>query len=103
MTFYHCAEELLEPRLPESPFTTELFRMRFRVAGEIGETAPTRLYEPGLSRRRNLAPLEEELRDAGRWRETHTGTLQLILLEAPHVLQTLEDMTRRGVFCYDAQ
>jgi aminoglycoside 3-N-acetyltransferase len=103
MTFYHCAEELLEPRMPESPFTIETFRMRFRVAGEIRETAPTRLYEPTLSRRRNLAPLEAELRNTGRWRETQTGTLRLILLEAQQVLDTLEDMARRGVFCYNAQ
>lgn len=101
LTFYHCAEELLESRMPEPPFTTDRFPMKYRLSGEVRETAAMRLYNPDVSRRRNLAPLEAQLRKTGRWHEAHAGTLDLILLDANEVLQTLEEMAQRGVFCYD--
>jgi aminoglycoside 3-N-acetyltransferase len=99
MTFFHCAEELLEDRMPFSPFTAERFVLRCRVGGKTIETASMRLYAPDVSRRRQLGPLEAELRLKGRWRESRVGTLNLIALEAA-VLLTLEEMARRGEFCY---
>lgn len=100
MTFYHCAEELLEAKMPESPFTTKRYVMRCRVNGQILETAPLRFYDPDLSRRRRLAGLETELRRAGRWRDSRAGTLTLICLNATDVMRTLEDMADRGTFLY---
>jgi aminoglycoside 3-N-acetyltransferase len=100
MTFFHCAEELLESRMPFSPFTAERYTMRCRVAGEALQSAPMRLYAPEVSRRRQLAPLETELRARGKWRESRTGTLRVIVLDAREVLRALEEMAARGVFCY---
>jgi aminoglycoside 3-N-acetyltransferase len=103
LTFYHCAEEILERKLPTSPFTAERFQMKYRSLGEVRDTAEMRLYDPDVSRRRNLAPLEIALRQAGRWRQVQVGTLDLILLSAKDVQMTLEEMAQRSVFCYDGQ
>jgi aminoglycoside 3-N-acetyltransferase len=103
LTFFHCAEELLETRMPFSPFTSERYVMRCRVAGQLIETAPMRLYAPDVSRRRRLAPLEAELRGKGLWLESRTGSLALIAVNAADVLRTLEEMAGRGVFCYQPQ
>ncbi len=102
MTFFHCTEELLEPCLPFSPFTSERFVLRCRVEGKMIETAPMRLYDPEISKRRQLAPLEAELRKKNRWREGHTGSLHVIVLSAHEVLRTLKEMSERGAFCYEA-
>ena len=87
--------------MPESPFTNEQFELKYRVSGQVYFTAPTRLYEPSVSRRRNLAPLETALRRTGRWKQVQVGTLDLILLDANQVLLTLEEMAQQGVFCYE--
>jgi aminoglycoside 3-N-acetyltransferase len=100
LTFFHCVEELIEDRMPFSPFTQERYVMRCRRAGEIIETAPMRLYAPDVSRRRRLAPLESELRAKGLWNESRAGTLTVAAVRARDVLQTLESMADRGVFCY---
>jgi aminoglycoside 3-N-acetyltransferase len=102
MTFFHCAEELLEPQMPFSPFTEERYVLTCRVDGELLKTPPMRLYAPEVSRRRCMDPLERELRRKGRWRETRVGTLKVIALSAPEVWHTLEDMSRGGVFCYES-
>lgn len=103
MTFFHCAEEVIEPRMPFSPFTTDHYVMRCRVQGQIIETAPMRLYAPDVSRRRRLAPLAAELQRKGRWREGRAGSLSIIVLAATDVLRTLEEMADSGIFCYEAQ
>ncbi len=103
MTYFHCAEEHLEPRMPASPFTTERYAVSCRVDKQIIESAPMRLYDPQISRRRNLAPLDAELRRTGRWREIRAGTLTAPVLRAREVLQALEEMADRGTFCYDSQ
>ncbi len=103
LTYFHSAEEILEPRMPFSPFTTERYTMRCRVDGRILETPPMRLYDPELSRRRQLAPLAEELQKTGRWQEFRVGTLVAPVLRVRDVLQTLEEMADRGIFCYGPQ
>lgn len=100
MTFYHCIEEILESRMPESPLTTERYVMKCKVGAGTIETASMRLYAPAVSRRRQLGPLEAELRRQGRWREGRTGTLSLIALNSDEVLRTVEEMADRGEFCY---
>jgi aminoglycoside N3'-acetyltransferase len=102
LTLFHHAEELLEQKMPFSPFTQETYTMRFRADGEVLETAPMRLYAPEVSRRRALRPIETALRSAGQWRETKVGTLTLAAIRARDVLQTVDNMAARGVFCYDS-
>ena len=103
MTFFHCAEELLESRMPFSPFTTERYVMSCRVNGQLMKTNSMRLYAPAVSSRRCLVPLEMELRTKGRLQETRTGTLTVIVLAVADVWRTLEEMSNRGVFCYKPQ
>jgi hypothetical protein len=55
MTFYHCVEELIEPLLPASPFTSERFSLRTRDAQGCLYTSRMRLFEPALSARRRLS------------------------------------------------
>ena len=98
MTFFHCAEELLESQMPFSPFTTERYVMTCRVNGQLMKTAPMRLYAAEVSRRRRLAPLETELRSKGRWHESRIGTLTVIVLPVAEVWRTLEEMSSRGIF-----
>ena len=101
MTFYHCIEEIVESLLPESPFTAERYVMKCKVGAETIETAPMRLYDPGVSHRRRLEPLKAELLRTGRWREGRAGTLNLIALDAGEVLEAVRNMAARGEFCCD--
>jgi aminoglycoside 3-N-acetyltransferase len=100
MTFYHTVEELLEKRLPASPFTTDTFRLRSRTrAGELVETT-TRLFDPTLSRRRNLKPLKVELQQRGVWRAVRLGRLTLELVDTADVVAATRSLADRGVYCY---
>ena len=101
LTFFHFAEEVLAPQMPFDPFTKERYTMRYRLNETILESAPMRLYDPEVSRRRNLTPLAAELQKAGRWLEGRVGSLTAPVLRAKQIMQTLEDMAKRGVFCYD--
>jgi aminoglycoside 3-N-acetyltransferase len=100
MAFFHCAEELLEPVMPFSPFTSERYTMSCRLDGGAIQTAPTRLYAPEVSRRRCLRPLEAELKRKHLWHEGRVGSLTIVVLAAVEVLGTLKEMADRGVFCY---
>lgn len=100
LTFFHCAEELLESRMPFSPFTKERYVMRCKTGGQIIETAAMRLYAPDVSRRRRLAPLEARLRAKNLWGESRIGTLTISVVRARDVFHTLEEMAATGVFCY---
>jgi len=100
MTFYHHLEELLENLLPESPFTKETFDVAFR--GYDGEMMHiiTRLYDPGLSGRRRLRNIEQELKRRGAWRERIVGSLSVVVLEARAVSEAVRAMAERGTYCY---
>jgi aminoglycoside 3-N-acetyltransferase len=102
LTFYHCVEELLEDRMPASPFTAQRYIVKCRYDGEAIETAPFRLYDPDMSKRRTLRPLELELRKRGRWTESRAGSVRIVALNATDVLRTVAEMAERGTFCYRA-
>jgi aminoglycoside 3-N-acetyltransferase len=101
LTFYHTVEELLEKKLPASPFTTEIFSLQSRDYSGNLVTTRTRLFDPGMSRRRNLGKLVPELRQARAWREAGVGNLKMVLLDAQSVLAAAENMADRGTYCYD--
>ena len=82
------------------PFTEETYTTRFRLGGEMKEAAPMRLYNPEVSRRRTLQPLEATLREAGQWREARAGMLRRAVVRARAVQQAAENVTSRGIFCY---
>lgn len=101
LTFFHTIEEIIEPELPASPFTQQTYRLASRRQdGSLVETE-TRLFEPAVSRRRNLRKLVPELKRLGAWRERRIGGLSLILLSAESVYATVAGMAKRGVYCYD--
>jgi aminoglycoside 3-N-acetyltransferase len=101
LTFYHYVEEVIESQLPESPFTRETYRLSSRLAnGTVIETT-TRLYEPSVSRRRNLSGLVVPLRQRGAWRTLRVGRLPLTVLYADAVVEVVQELARRGVYCYE--
>jgi aminoglycoside 3-N-acetyltransferase len=99
-TFYHTIEEMLEARMPKSPFTAETYSLACRVDGRTFEAGPMRLFEPEVSRRRTLAPLETELKRRGQWRQVRIGTLSMILLDPLEALTAADKMASGNVFCY---
>jgi aminoglycoside 3-N-acetyltransferase len=100
MTFYHYLEDRFENLFPASPLTRETFSVEFRGYG--GETLciTTRLYDPELSRRRNLSILEKELKSCGTWRERKLGKMAAVVLETGSISATVREMAERGIFCY---
>ena len=101
MTLFHYLEEELESRMPFSPFTKKRYQLSTTdLKGECHQTE-TRLFEPTISRRRNLDKLKAELVRAGFWNEWHIGNLNLILLNASDVSACCHSLADRDVFCYD--
>jgi len=101
LTFYHHLEEIFEADLPASPFTHEVFTLLSKAAdGEIVETR-CRLYEPAMSRRRNLFKLVPYLKKHGAWREVRVGLLKVVVLQATGVEAAMREMNKQGVYCYD--
>jgi len=101
LTFYHAIEEFLENRMQMSPFTADFFVMQSRdYSGTIVSTR-TRLFEPAISKRRNLYKLVPELRQRALWRQGGVGQLQMTLLNAADVLLTVSAMIDKGIYCYD--
>ena len=101
LTFFHTVEEELEPKTPFSPFTTEVFTLQSRdYSGELLVTR-TRLFEPAISRRRNLYKLVPILKRAGGWAEGSAGRLSVLAMSAADVLAAAVAMADRGEYCYD--
>jgi aminoglycoside 3-N-acetyltransferase len=102
MTFFHYLEEVLEPGMPMSPFTTEEFSLQSRDDTGAILVSKMRLFDPALSRRRDLRKLEPVLRQQGTWAEVRLGVLNLILLEAKDVMAASKCLAAQGVYCYDS-
>lgn len=101
LTFYHHIEEMIENELPFSPFTQQEFRLR-TLAGDGGILeARCRLFDPVVSRRRNMSKLIGPLRAAGAWHETRAGGLSITLLHAADVVAAARALCAEGVYCYD--
>jgi aminoglycoside 3-N-acetyltransferase len=101
MTFFHAVEENIEPLLPFSPFTKEYFQLQSQ--DEHGNTVvtETRLFDPLVSRKRNLTKLVTVLQERGAWNETRLGKLSILLLTAQDVFNETRTLAKRGVYCYD--
>ncbi len=103
MTFFHSIEELLEPRMPFSPFTEQEYVLESRDAqGRLWVTR-TRLFDPAYSSKRNLKKLIPVLQQQGAWKEKRVSTLYILLLQAQQVLTACETLASRGIYCYDAE
>lgn len=101
LTFFHLLEEIFEAELPVAPFTQEEFLLRSKTRdGTLLETR-CRLFDPAVSRRRNLHKMVPYLKKAGAWRDAKVGGLKVTVLSASAVAQTVRKMVQQGVFCYD--
>lgn len=101
LTFYHTVEELLESSFPVSPFTAATYRLRSRLQDGLTVETQTRLFEPLVSKRRNLYRLVPELKARNAWHEARLGRLNIVLLAASDVLECVRCMIEKRVFCYD--
>ncbi len=101
MTFFHYVEEVLEPAMPRSPFTRDDFTLESRDETGAIAVSKTRLFDPALSRRRNLTKLAPVLRGQGAWAQTRLGELDIILLKARDVMAASRELAAAGVYCYD--
>lgn len=101
MTLFHYVEEELEPHMPFSPFTEKVYELETTDHQGKRYKTSTRLFEPSVSRRRNLSKLKMELMRAGLWKEGRIGNLTTILLSASDVVSCCHSLAARGEFCYD--
>jgi len=101
LTYYHLLEELLEHELPLRVFTEEVFTLRAKVADGAELQWQGRLFDPAVSRRRNLHKIVPGLKQAGAWREAQVGGLKIVVLAAADVEREVRSMCARGVHCYD--
>ncbi len=100
MTYFHAMEEDLEPRMPFSPMTRETFVLRARDRdGNVVETT-TRLYDPDLSRRRDLRLLIPWFKKLDAWTEEMIGGLDVILVNAADAREVGRTMAENGVYAY---
>jgi aminoglycoside N3'-acetyltransferase len=102
MTYYHFVEEVIEPKMPFSPFTKETFTMQTRDRDGRILTSELRLMDRHYSKKRNMKPLTPVLKQNGHWREDRTGRLTAILLDAVDVMADCQAMASQGKYCYDA-
>jgi aminoglycoside 3-N-acetyltransferase len=100
MTFFHGIEELLEPDMPFSPFTQEWFTLQTRDLEGNLVASRMRLFEPQLSRRRDLRILVPTLKNQGFWQEGHVGKLSIIVLQETQVLEACRILAKQGIYCY---
>ncbi len=101
LTFFHAVEEILEKHLPISPFTEEKFMMQSKTESNKLVKTETRLFNPYVSKRRNLDVLIPELKSKGYWRESKLGMLNVVLLNANDVLNVITEMSKSGKYCYE--
>src|SRR5262249_3055382 len=102
MTFFHFVEEAIEPQLPFSPFTEDLYSLSSRDANGRVLVSQTRLFNPFYSRKRNLEKLAFHLKRRVAWRQSKVGNVILMLFEREHVLSTCRDLADKGIYCYDS-
>jgi aminoglycoside 3-N-acetyltransferase len=101
VTFFHYIEEVLEPGMPVSPFTKDDFILQSCDQTGTIVTSKTRLFDPALSRRRNLLKLEPVVRNRGSWAQVRLGELDVILLEARDLMAAAKSLAAQGVYCYE--
>jgi aminoglycoside 3-N-acetyltransferase len=101
LTFIHTLEEVFEPMLPRSPFTTEWFQLTSRDASNALVTTNTRLFDPALARRRRLERLLPPLRSLGAWNEARVGTLRMALVGCDELRRAYQQLCDTQRYCYD--
>jgi aminoglycoside 3-N-acetyltransferase len=101
LTFFHTVEEMLESRFPVSPFTREYFDLTSKGVGGAPVATRTRLFEPAVSRRRNLGKLGAALAQRTLVTASRLGQLDIALVTTDAVVTTVEQLADGGIYCYD--
>lgn len=101
MTLYHAVEEELQPEMPFDPFTAESYRLECIAPSGERVTVETKLFDPEMSRARDLTVLDRRLRSAGKWREHKVGRVRMTLLDANDVFEQARELAGEGIFCYE--
>ncbi|MBU6367005.1 MAG: AAC(3) family N-acetyltransferase [Gemmatimonadetes bacterium] len=101
MTYFHTLEEELGAGMPVSPFTDEQFTVPAVDATGRTLEVRTRLFNPELSRRRQVARLRAPLEARGAWAEGRVGTVRAILLRMGDVAACARALAAEGRYCYD--
>lgn len=100
LTFFHTIEAILEAEMPFSPFTSETYKLTSKLESDKTLVTETRLFDPKISKTRNIEKLIPYLKKNGHWFETKIGASNVILLNAVDILETVRLMSKEGVFCY---
>jgi hypothetical protein len=101
MTFFHYLEEDLDPGMPFSPFTKEWFTLSVRDPEGRVWPVSMRLYDPVVSRQRDVRLMVPDLNAHGVWHEGRVGRLSAVLLKCHDVQRVATTMAAEGRFCYD--
>lgn len=101
LTFYHLLEEIIETDLPLTPFTEEVFHLRSKTRDGLILDTNCRLFEPAISRRRNLYKMVPCLKESGAWHEARVGGVRITVLAAAEVYEVVRNMVKKGIYCYD--
>lgn len=101
LTFFHMLEEVLEPQLPASPFTSEVFHLKSKTRDGQMLDSHCRLFEPTVSKRRNLHKIVPFLKKMGAWHGGSVGGLKITVIAAADVDEAVRSMTNQGIYCYD--
>ena len=101
LTFFHTVEALLADDWPVSPFTQETFRLTTLAPDGTAHVTETRLFEPAVSRRRNLRKLLPELVARDAWKQSRVGRLTAATVRARDVLDAVAALAARGTYAYD--
>jgi aminoglycoside 3-N-acetyltransferase len=101
LTFFHTAEAMLADGWPRSPFTREMYRLTTLAADGTAYITQTRLFDPAVSRRRNLRKLLPELIARRAWKLLRVGRLSISAVRARDVLDAVDALARRGDYAYD--
>jgi aminoglycoside 3-N-acetyltransferase len=102
LTFFHTIEEILEAKMPFSPFTAQAYTLTSRLGSGDTVTTETRLFDTRISKKRNLTKMIPFLKAQGFWRETRIGASTAVLLGAADILDTVSEMGEKGIYCYDS-
>lgn len=100
LTFFHAIEDLLKPILPCDPFTKETWCLQSRDSEGNTWTTTTHLFDPDLSRRRDLRLIVPDLLHRGYYIKGHLHRLEATIIGCRDLLETLHDLTKDGRSCY---
>ncbi|MBF0605491.1 MAG: AAC(3) family N-acetyltransferase [Nitrospirae bacterium] len=100
LTFFHAIEEIIRPILPHDPFTKETWCLHSRDSdGKLWPTT-THLFEPNLSRRRDLRLIVPDLVHRGYYKKSHLHRLEATVIGCRDLLETLRELAEDGRYCY---